>query len=273
MKKENNTKIIFIDLDGTTLDIKEKGQAFVSQENVDAVQKCLQKGIQVVVSTGRGELKRTFEINEKLGLGKNIIFWNGSKVIKNGETIFEKHVKKHVVSELFKLAEKHRITTILNSDFRNHSYTKSIFFKLGILFKKGNPKKYEHFQNNFEVYKLIFWNPKQKKVDEFYKLLSEKFSDELTVSYAGEKNNFLEVTALNCSKGEAERIYAASENVDLKDCVHFGDSMNDASTANVVGTLIAMANGVRPLKEIANIVSEFDYKNGGLAKTIEKYIL
>ncbi|KKB26768.1 hypothetical protein MM26B8_04240 [Mycoplasmopsis meleagridis] len=273
MQKLNiKPKIIFIDLDGTTLDIKKKGKPWVSQQNIDIVQKCIKNNIEVVVSTGRGELPYTYKINERLMLPKTIIFWNGAKIIKEGNVIFEKTISDKLVQKMFSLARKNKMTTIVNSDFHNGSYSESFFYRLVVKLKGGKSKKHENRDKNLKVYKLIFWHFNKNKLASFEKKLSLLLKDEITISFAGSKNDLLEITALECSKGKAEKFYANIQNVNLADCLHFGDTLNDASTIGVVNKMIAMNNSSKDLKNIADIISEFDYKNGGLAKTIEGII-
>ncbi|EGV00203.1 cof family had hydrolase protein [Mycoplasmopsis columbina SF7] len=274
MKKiEKKPKLIFIDLDGTTLDIKKDKTSSVSDENIKAIRECREKGIEVVISTGRGELKKTYDINSKLGLPNSIIFWNGSKIIKDQKVIFEKAIDQNVMTEIFELAAKEKMTVILNSDFKNGSYSTCLFFKAGAFLKGAKAKHHSEYKTNEKIYKVIFWNIKKEKVANFYDLLNKKYKDFLTISFAGEKNNFLEVTSKGCSKGEAEKIYAQYQGINLEDCMHFGDSMNDASTIGIVGTVVAMANSVEEYKNKANIISKYAYKNGGLAKTLGELIL
>ncbi|VEU78288.1 HAD-IIB family hydrolase [Mycoplasmopsis columbinasalis] len=266
-------KIIFIDLDGTTLDKRENGEVSISQENIDAVKECTKQGIEVVVSTGRGDVHFTWELSKKMGLTKNIIFWNGSKVVKNNETIFARAIAPTTIQKMFDLAAKNGITTIINSNYKQKSYSTCLFYKAGILFRGASAKKYKDFKNDEDVFKLIFWHIRGAKLKKFYEALLANFSNEVTVSYAGVKNNYLEVTAIGCSKGEAEEFYAKASNIEIKDCMHIGDSMNDHTTCGVVGNVVALANSVPKYKEDADTISPYPCNTGGLAKTLKSLVL
>ncbi|MGL4357106.1 MAG: HAD hydrolase family protein, partial [Cetobacterium sp.] len=50
--------------------------------------------------------------------------------------------------------------------------------------------------------------------------------------------------------------------------VHIGDSMNDTSTINYLGALIAMENSSQHLLNVATHIGP-NYKNGGLAKVFD----
>ncbi|WP_027120863.1 HAD-IIB family hydrolase [Mycoplasmopsis lipofaciens] len=272
-KKIKKPKIIFLDLDGTTLDSKKHGEKWVSEENILKIKECQNQGIEIVVSTGRGPKKFTYKILKELNCEKNWIGWNGSKIFINDSEYFSANITRETTQKLFDLAKKQKITLILNSDFKNQSYSPSKFFNLAIKFKKGNCKKYSEFKNNFDSFKIIMWCFNKKKLHRFANEIQNLFADELMVSSAGFNNDFLEITRKFCTKGDANKKYAEFRNVDLKDCIHIGDSMNDASAVGIVGTTIALANSVKSFKKIANLVSPFSFKKGGLAKTLDYYIL
>ncbi|TQC51483.1 HAD-IIB family hydrolase [Mycoplasmopsis mucosicanis] len=267
--KIKDVKIVFIDLDGTTLDDKKN---LISQQNIAAINRLTQKGIEVVVSTGRAYSQKTKAILEKLNSVGNLIAWNGAKVFIDNKEILSSPIPSQKYSKISELVKKYKMTTIANSDFNNHTYTNNPLLKLIIWKRKGKINKINEINLNFDVFKFIFTTPLRSKTHRFFNELLNEFGDELNIAFSrNHKQQFIEVTNYNSSKGDAEILYATYRGVDAKNCVHIGDTMNDSTTVGKVGHVIALNNATNDFKKIANYISPFSYKKGGLAKTIEYF--
>ncbi|MEA4115654.1 HAD family hydrolase [Mycoplasma sp. 744] len=264
--------IIFIDLDGTTLDQKKSKNNLISQYNKTIISQLQKKNIKVIISTGRGMLEKTFNINKELNLEKNIIFWNGSKVMLNDEIIFDKTLDKSIFKEIINLAQKYKILSIINSDFKNQTYSNNFWHKFSFLFLKHNLNKYDQINFNLAVYKIIFWHFSKRKLNNFYKLLKQYFDIKITAVFSGKNNSIIEVTAEKCTKGEAEILICQKLNINPQNCWHVGDTLNDLTTKNKIGKLIAMKNSNKTLKQNADFISKYNYKKGGLGKTLKELI-
>ncbi|BAW18281.1 haloacid dehalogenase [Mycoplasmopsis bovigenitalium] len=260
-----NIKIIFIDLDGTSLDYKRK---LLSDENIETINNLKKSGIKVVVSSGRGLNKKTFNILSQLN-SQDLIAWNGAKIIVDNNEIFSKPIEKVHCQIIEKLVKKYNITTIVNSDFRNQTYSNSLVVKLATFFKKGKAKKVSEINLEDDIYKLIFWSLNKNNLKNFLNELNNTIGKELNILCARNYNTFLEVTNIEASKGIAEQKFAQYLNIDPFDCIHIGDTMNDSTTIGKVRYSIAMKNASKEYKSIANFVSPFNYKKGGLAKTLK----
>ncbi|UUD35234.1 Cof-type HAD-IIB family hydrolase [Mycoplasmopsis caviae] len=266
-------KIIFIDLDGTTIDKKTKFKKDISQINQEGIRKLKEKyDLDIIVSTGRGVLEATKTLASKCGNNQSFVAWNGAKVIKNNEEIFSVSIEPQIVEEIFKLAKKWKMSIIVNSDFRGGLYSNSPLLKLAAYFKKGKCFKLSEWTNESEVYKLLFVNFCKKKIHLFAKELEKLWPSDLNVSISGFKNEFLEVTSSFASKGTSNKYLAKSFGVEPSECWHVGDSQNDSSTIKHMGYVIAMKNSVPEFKQKADFVSPFSNKNGGLFKTLESLL-
>ncbi|WP_027333108.1 HAD-IIB family hydrolase [Mycoplasmopsis gallinarum] len=273
MKKISKPQTIFIDLDGTTLDGKTKGKKpnYFSNENKQIINELKEQNINVVVSTGRGDLPKTWNILKTANSDQNCILWNGSKVYANGKLIFEKSISNELVVNIINFARRSKISTIVNSDFYNKTYPTTLLLKTILKLLKGKINRYSQFNYKEPIYKLIFMHKNKKNLFKFEAELKKLYANDLEIAFSGKNNSLIEVTAKNCSKGNAEKILSNYLNWDLNNSYHFGDSMNDASAKNVVNKLIAMKNASKNFKIQADFVSEFNYKKGGFAKTIKKY--
>ncbi|WBP84015.1 Cof-type HAD-IIB family hydrolase [Mycoplasmopsis edwardii] len=265
-------KIIFIDLDGTTLD--GPGEKFWQKEPTEYTKSVitrLQKKIPVVVSTGRGVNDRTMSIVRKLG-SENYIAWNGAQTVYNGEVIDKQYLDKEIAQELFDEITKNKCFVVYNSNAKERAYVKNGFYKILMGFGKKTAKRYYEYNNDFNVYKALIWSLSKSKIKTLADKWSKKFEGKLEVSLSG-SNNVLEITKANVSKGDAEVAYCQRLGIDPQDAVHFGDSMNDASTKGKVGKLIAMANSVNELKEMADEVTKYSCNDSGLARYLEENYL
>ncbi|WP_338822618.1 HAD family hydrolase [Mycoplasmopsis felifaucium] len=273
MSKLKKPKIIFIDLDGTAIDLKIKGHKRISLENIKYIEKAREQGIEVVVSTGRPPIKATNVFLDPLRCTDNFIGWNGTTIYQNGVKIFEKSFEKDVIDKIFQEIEKYKISVIFNSDTKNYSFTSSWLLSIGLKWTRGQAKRYKDFKNNFTVNKMVLWHPLKERLNQFANVLKEKYRNICEIAYTGKFDSVLEITPKGCSKGESEIRYAKAKGIDPADCVHIGDTLNDATCSGHIGTLIAMNNSCKTLKMIADCISPFKNKNAGLGKTIEYYFL
>ncbi|MEE3928522.1 HAD family hydrolase [Mycoplasmopsis ciconiae] len=264
-------KIIFYDLDKTSLDAKVDNKSAFSEYTINVIQQAQQK-LLMIPSTGRGVNNSTFRILDSIK-AKTYILWNGAKIFYNDQEIFSKSIDKNAMSKLFNLIKEQKVISVFNSDFRRSAFTKKILPKIASKFYgdiKFLPNSFD--VDNIEVFKVIIWDYSKKKIHKLQKEWSKILGDFLNVSLSGHKNNILEITHKDVSKGNAEVFLANYLNIDTNDCVHIGDSMNDASTKGKIGMLIALNNSVQDLKNIADKISPFNYNEYGFAKEVEQII-
>ncbi|WLP85528.1 HAD family hydrolase [Mycoplasma seminis] len=266
-------EIIFIDLDGTTLDTPEK--EFWLRNATPYTKQILSelnKTIPVVIATGRGVSPKTAGIVKGITGSETYIAWNGAKTVENGEIVNEEIMPKEVAQALFDELSKNFCFVVYNSNAREQAYVKNRIMRWFMGFGKANAHSYKEYKNDFPVYKALVWSLSAKKMQKLAKKWQKKFEGVLEVSLSGSKNNILEITKANCSKGDEELRYCLSKGIDPKNAMHIGDSMNDASTKGKIGTLVAMQNSVQELKDIADDVTEFTCAQSGLAKYLEQFL-
>ncbi|WP_322875434.1 HAD family hydrolase [Mycoplasmopsis felis] len=276
MKKEEikeikKPKIIFIDLDGTTLD--GPGEKFWQKEATEYTKNVinkLQKSIPVIVSTGRGVNPKTQAIVNSFG-SSTYIAWNGAKTVINGEVAHSNSIPKEIANELFEEIKKHKCFVVYDSNPRDNAYTKNKIYKLFMSFGKKTAKNYSEYNKNFEPLKALVWCLSKNKIMKLYHEWSKKFEGKLNVSLSG-SNNILEITNLGVSKGDEEVRLCKLWGIDPMEAMHIGDSNNDASTKGKIGTLVAMANSHQDLKDIADDFTEFTCDESGLARYLEQFL-
>ncbi|QSF13412.1 Cof-type HAD-IIB family hydrolase [Mycoplasma sp. Mirounga ES2805-ORL] len=277
MKTANNLpKILFLDLDGTTLDVvtyQKKKIKSISQENLEAIKKVQNMGIKVFPSTGRGGAKSLGHYLEVLNSTENYIGWNGAIVKAENKIIFQKGIEPQIVKNIFDDITKQKHSVILNSDFEHHCYTDSLLLKLAVRYKGGKSKRAKNFKNDFVVSKMIIWNFNSKKVLKFMDFLKEKYGDSISLVFSGDSNRYIEITAKGCSKGEAAKKMCEYYKINPKDTWHIGDSMNDSTTVGICGRVLAVNNASDKLISAGAELTKYPTKPYGVAKILEDYII
>ncbi|MHA3786374.1 HAD hydrolase family protein [Mycoplasma sp. Z244C] len=270
----NKPEIIFIDLDGTTLDTNEiKFWQRTATPYTKQVLRELNKTIPVVVSTGRGVSPKTSNLVKDITGVETYIAWNGAKTVENGVIVNEEIMPKDVAQELFDQLSKHFCFVVYNSNAREQAYVKNRVFRWFMGgFGRKSAHSYKEYHNDFPVYKALVWSLSGAKMRRLAVKWQKQFEGKLEVSLSGSKNNILEITKANCSKGDEEVRYCLSKGINPANAMHIGDSMNDASTKGRIGTLVAMQNSVDELKEIADVVTELRCDQSGLAHFLEQFL-
>ncbi|AWX70243.1 HAD-IIB family hydrolase [Mycoplasmopsis anatis] len=262
-------KIIFIDLDGTSLDIKDSSHSNFSLENINAIEE-VSKEIPIIVSTGRGYNSETLRILKTIN-AKNFILWNGAKIFIDNKEVVSKKIDEQVLHNLLLDISKSKVLGILNSDLKK-SFTNSIIFKIIDVFKGF--KNNDNYLNTvpFDTFKVLVFAISKRKLSKLKAEWSEKYKGVLQIAFCGKQNSIIEITSVTASKGISEKEYCEMFGIDPENAMHIGDSMNDASAKNMLGTVVAMKNSSDLFKDIADIVLDFDYKNAGLAKFIRQFV-
>ncbi|ADE19357.1 HAD family hydrolase [Mycoplasma crocodyli] len=263
-------KIIFLDLDGTLIDIKDGKIRDISKENYEYLIE-LNKKIPVVVSTGRGVNDATDVLVSRLNQN-SYIAWNGAQIVIDGKLAFKKPIPEPIVNEIFDDIKTSKISVILNSDPKNLAFASNIFYKFVMKFAKYNAKLYKDYKGGIEVFKLLLWCPSKQKVKKLHDEWNQKYKGKLTICLSGKHNEFIEITAHNVSKGHGELEWCKIYGIDPKYAMHIGDSLNDASPKDKIGCLVALNNSVPELKSVADINTEIDFTNAGVARFLKKFL-
>lgn len=123
--------------------------------------------------------------------------------------------------------------------------------------------------SNIKLYKFLITG-RRVNLRAIKKLISEKYNGEFNVWFVGK--NYLEITPIHTSKGNAIRKISEMENTPLDNFMCFGDSDNDHEMLNVVVHSFAMDNADDNTKSYAkNVCPSND--DDGIYKTLIDYNL
>ena len=273
-------KCIATDMDGTLLN----GKMEISMFNRQAIKEAQEKGIEVVIATGR-IYEEARSILSQAGLVCPIISSNGAEVRQQDGSVisavaFERKRAKTVVDllnheqiymELYTneggytidvekgidvivdlyLSEKFSVS---EEDVRHVTRTR---------FTSGTIKQLHHFAEVLEddkqmVYKMIAFCLDNVFLAEVRAQLEQ--IDEIVVSSSGGNN--LEITAKGAEKGIALRRFTKEKGIDLAETMAIGDHFNDLSMLTLVGRPVAMGNAEDAVKSVCTNVTATNEEDG-----------
>lgn len=106
-------KLVAIDLDGTMLN--HYGE--ISQKTKEIIKKCIKKGVEIVIASGR-PMDSIKTIAEEMGIKGYFIAGNGALVydMQKDEIIYKNYMKKEKVLEIIKICEENSIAYNVYTD-------------------------------------------------------------------------------------------------------------------------------------------------------------
>ncbi|MDO4432207.1 MAG: Cof-type HAD-IIB family hydrolase [Aerococcaceae bacterium] len=266
-------KLIAIDLDGTLL----KSDKTISQGNLEALRYANQKGIKVVICTGRPYFAMKQFIEEIGFTGPNdyIITFNGGQVRKaaDGEILVNNPLTQADVQQWY--AETERLALPLNPIDENWVYEP-------MAYPEGRPSIYLDLGNNLPTQKVEFndfdaehvFNKcviciEQTYLDQQLEQLSPLFKANYSVVKS--RPYLLEIMAKNVTKGRALAQLGERLGILPEEMMTMGDQENDLSMIELAGVGVAMGNAIPMILEAADYVSAHNEADG-VAQAIYHFI-
>lgn len=242
-------KLIALDMDGTLLNDDHE----VTEENKQAIAKALDKGVHVVLSTGRS-LSLCYDYAKDLNLTSYIIPTNGAEIYTmEKELLHRSTIEPEIMEKLYNIATQVDVGMWMIS-------TESIFGA----YRDDFPRDFsEH-----EWLKFGCYTTDQKKLD----ILVEEFSKFDGLELTNSLPTNIEVNAKDVSKARALRFVCEKIGITMENVMACGDSLNDIKMIQESGVGIAMANAQEAIKNVADYETT-DNNNSGVAKAIEKFVL
>ena len=278
-------RCIATDMDGTLLTATQQ----ITMENREAIQKALEKGVEVVVATGRSYQEGKFVL-EEAGIRLPMICVNGAEVrSKTGEIVSSHPLNKEQARQAaLRLVENGVYFEVYtNEGTFTEDEDKAISIIVDI-FSTANPevpidqiakaaedrlhkglvRTIEHYdrlfeQDQYEIYKLLAFSLDPDKLAAANVALKE--IEGLAISSSGSEN--IEITSLDAQKGVALEKFVISRGIRLDETMALGDNFNDASMLKRVGKPVAMGNAVDEIKSMCGEVT-LSNEESGVGKAI-----
>lgn len=263
------------DMDGTLLN----SQGAISEKNEAALKKLQNKGMEVIIASGRTDLMIKSYVKQ-LGLTGSVISSNGGLIrnIKTGEILYSKLIEKSVVREILSYCIENNVDFLL--------YTLDMVYG-----NEGNPlmhkyeKRNEELSENLKAPLSYLYNINEIDNIEVLKVLlvcreqperiielEKHFSKNKRITAVSSAVGLLDIMASNISKGSALKILAEKMGIDLNHVIAFGDNYNDVEMLKCVGMPIAVENAVEDIKLHARHVTKSNDESG-IAYAIHNFIL
>lgn len=287
-------KLITIDIDGTLLN----SYGEVTDRNKQAIQRALDKNVDVVLTSGRMP-KAILPIANEINSNKYLISGNGAAIydIQKDEIIYNNYMSKKKVLEIIDICEKNSM--FYNIYTNNTILTKSLNYN--ILFyhneNKKNPEdkkiKINVVNNLYEYINSYHGNDFLKFTicdsDEMvFKSITNKLKtirdiDVLDVSHMSRKiikhgtedfeisYFYTEITNKNVNKWSAIEELIKVLNITKDEVIAIGDNINDKEMIENAGIGIVTGNSSPLMKEMADTVVATNDESG-VAEAINKYI-
>lgn len=269
-----NFKLIAIDLDETLL----TSQKSISEDNKKTIQKAIDKGIKVVLCTGRGH-NAMYKFVEFLGLSGNnqFIITNGGASIEDlsGRILFSRMLNNQFYREFVQFLNNNDLHYNV-VDVHGNTYTSNNGYIDPNTIKQANENAHglyirtpDQLPDDFEIVKAIITGTKEE-MDKSAGMIHEHYDNNYFVVRTGD--GFIEVFPKGINKGTALTRLAKHLNISLDQVMAIGDQDNDISMFNVSGLAVAMKNAAEGPKLASDVLTD-DNNHDGVGKAIEKYAL
>lgn len=263
-------KLIAVDVDGTLLNSNKE----ITPKTKEALIKAGEEGHKVVIVSGRPTagvlgLAKELRFDEFGGLLSN---FNGGAItnFETGELIANHPMDLDLVKEILDHTRDLDMDLIIPDGDRvvsdkDHKYLEIERELLGVDSDVIDSLRDEI---NFEPNKLLFAND-EEILDEIIPGLLDKFIDR--TSQVRSTRYYYEIMPKGLSKGNSLLEIADYYSINQDDIIAFGDEMNDETMIEVAGVGVAMANAVKPIKDISDYIT-LSNDEDGIADYLEKFI-
>ncbi|QJC94959.1 5-amino-6-ribitylamino-2,4(1H, 3H)-pyrimidinedione 5'-phosphate phosphatase RibZ [Bacillus mojavensis] len=247
VQRENvDIKLIAIDMDGTLLNDEQ----LISDENRKAIREAEDKGVYVVISTGR-TLMTCRELAESLELSSFLITANGSEIWDSNFNLVErKLLHTDHIKMMWDLRNKH-----------NTNFWASTVNKVWRGEFPENITDHEWLKFGFDIEDDGIRN----------EVLAElRKNKELEITNSSPTN--IEVNALGINKAAALAKVSEKLGFTMEHVMAMGDSLNDIAMIKEAGLGVAMGNAQDIVKETADWITDTNIEDG-VAKAIRHWVL
>ncbi|MCY6356800.1 sugar-phosphatase [Clostridium sp. ZS2-4] len=264
-------KLIALDMDGTLL----KEDKTISEENFEAIKKAKEKGVKVVLSTGRpkkGIEKYLKELN-LISDEDYCVTYNGSVIQNTGtaEIISKKLLTSEDAHYLYSLSKEldiniHALTPTSCIAPKLSKYTELEVTMNDIDFEEVD---FTTLTDSTPVVKIMFVDEPDKLSEAISKLPGEIYEKYTVVQSAPFFLEFLDKTV---NKGTGVKALADSLGINKNEVICIGDAGNDIHMIQYAGLGVAMGNAFSGVKKVANYIT-YTNEEDGVAHVINKFIL
>ena len=265
-------KVIALDLDGTLLNSEKK----ISPRNLAAIRAAQEKGVKVVLTTGR-PLKAMDFLLQEIGTAdlsdEYTITFNGGLVQKNtGEIIAKTVFSRDDVVRIYEETEALGLPldAISEGDVYTLASDQESLYPLYNPYLNFIPVSIEDLSSQIAYNKCVTAF-QQDYLDGAIPKISPELRERFEIFKS--RDMLLEWCPKGVQKDRGLEALVEYLGIDASQVMTCGDEANDASMLKWAGLGIAMANAVDEVKEIATLVSDYTNDEDAVGRAIEEYVL
>lgn len=266
-------KLIAIDLDGTLLNNQRK----ISVENKEMIKEAKNRGVKVVLCTGR-PLLGMIDYLDELNLreeGDYAITYNGGLVQKNntGEILSQKTLTKEDAADLYALScaidlpcnfiDLEQVYEPPYPKGRESLYPR-VMSALPFV-----PITMDDLPDDAAINKIVFCY-EEKSLDESIRKIPPSFYEKYSIFKS--RPTLLEMMNKDVDKGKGIAVLSGLLKIKPAEVMALGDEANDFAMIHYAGMGVAMENATPEIKKIAQFVTKSNQEHG-VAHAIEKFVL
>ncbi len=268
-------RLIGLDLDGTTL----TSDKVLTPHTKEVLEDCLADGIHVLPATGRVHAGIPDYLRQIRGM-RYVILSNGACVmdLQKEEVLYRNCIPWDRALDLFDTLEKYHTfyDVYANGEgwcegrFLDHLDEFRIEPEIQKLVRMSRNRVDDlrewMRQNQAPVEKLNMFFAEEEERQRAYSELSEMPDLAVTCSLS----NNLEINHASCNKGDAMKNLGRILQIPLENMMACGDGNNDLEMIKQAGIGVAMANGEKALKKVADYITKTNDEEG-VAYAIEHF--
>lgn len=266
-------KAIFVDLDNTLLNDKK----LVSREDIEQIIKAEERGIKVVITTGRSR-KDGLEIQKLLKVTRYIISSNGADIydLQENKIIYNSPIQKKSLEKIYEISNQNKLKISINTE--SELYINKLTYQDENDLLISDDKMKEYIRDK-DIVQIVISNKdrivmKQVK-NQIMQLEGLKIENQSLGLIDGcekiSKNYFCDIINSCNNKANAIKKLCKYLNINLDEIAAIGDSPNDIPMLEIAKDKVAMGNATEEVKKIANIITSTN-TDGGVGKYIESIL-
>ncbi len=268
-------RMIALDMDDTLLGSDLK----ISPDTVDRIRQAKEKGVQIVIATGR-MFRAIIPYLQELNLEVDpVIVYNGAMVkrLSDSKPMVHHPIPVDLAREVANCIERagSQVNVYLDDQLFVRAKTPEVlrYMKKTRVDSTEVGPIGEFFNEGFAGQgptKMLVIHYDLTEIDQLRKDIQDKFGDILTIT--GSKPYFIEITKRGISKGYALAELAKISGYTAEQVIAIGDGLNDLSMVKWAGLGVAVANAHPDLQKAANYVTS-SCDEEGVTQVIDKFIL
>lgn len=268
-------KLIAIDLDGTLLNDDKK----VSTKNYQALKSAHEKGIKIVLCTGRPYMAMRGFVEELDFLTDDdyIVTFNGGIIHKavDGEVVVRETMSQPEMLAWYEEAQRLDLPfNVIDEDYIYEplSYPaghESLYMKqIGQVDAPSMVKDFYEFDASHKFNKFII-----AVEPDYLAQQRKKINPDMTEEYALTLSlpHLLEIGTKNINKGNGLKKLGQILGIKTNEMLTIGDEANDLSMIEMAGIGVAMENAIPEIKKAADYITASN-NDSGVARAIENFI-